>query len=232
MNSTLLHRLKRIIARHFSSWVSKFQDGEPETEMLAALEEAESAIRELQAQIGRANVQRHQLTKVYQKYEAQAAELQEQARVLLLQHNPEQARITLGKLVPLESTLSNYRRNLSTITLEIQSLHERVGEALAGKEDMKVQFNQFRQAKARKEQPERLDPEVAAISPEGLFSGNSFAQARLRFRRALNETDPTLEVDSTLAQTSHPPLKELEELHQKALVEEKLAALQSSLKKS
>jgi phage shock protein A len=218
MSDTLLSRVARLVGGTFTTMLDAAENAAPEMVARQAIEELDSAIDEVRAEIGKKQASRHNANRELASINDRAEQLKAQINSALQEEREDLAEAGTRELLGIEDRIPIIESLIANTQDEEQELSRYLAGLRSKREEMERDLQTIRDRKS--------------ASGKGVPSGDheeSGASLDRRVERAGNAVARVkssltgLPADSSRADAASRA--ELEELHQKNRVAERLAAL-------
>jgi phage shock protein A len=224
MSESLSSRVSRIIAGSFHSLVDKLEDTAPDMVMEQAVREVDDAIRDVRADLGTIEVQRHLTSKRLAEENQRHEELTEQAQLALQENREDLATAAIERQMDVEAQMPVLESRLAELADEKGRLEGFINALQAKKREMHDELAAYRQATQ------------AQHSATGTVGGRPGKSVEDRAERAGDAFDRIYQRKTGLKGTSGTSpqtaaqLAELEQLARKNRVQERLQQLKAANK--
>ena len=215
MSESLLGRVARLVGGTFTAMVDAAENTAPELVARQAVEEIDHAIDDVRAEIGRKQAARHNANRELSSLNDRAENLKDQIQTALTEKREDLAEAGVEELVGIEDRIPIIESLVAGTQEESQELEKR-----SKREDMEKDLQLIRQQQVAKEQGSHgqvVPGQEASSDVESRVEKASNAVARVK--SAVSGMPNQKEVSSAATRA------ELEELHRKNRVSERLAAL-------
>lgn len=219
MSESLLGRVARLVGGTFTTMLDAAENAAPEVVARQAIEEIDAAIDEVRTEIGRKQANRHNANRELSSLNNRAEELTAQIRTALDQGREDLAQSGTHELLGIEDRIPIIEGLVASTQEEEQALSRYLSGLRSKRDEMKKDLDTIR--------------ERNAVNQAGVSSTESAAtQGSSLERRVEKASDAVARVKSSVTgvpggseNSSSADRAELEELHRKHRIEERLAAL-------
>lgn len=220
MSESLLGRVARLVGGTFTAMVDAAENTAPELVARQAVEEIDHAIDDVRAEIGRKQAARHNANRELSSLNDRAENLKDQIQTALTEKREDLAEAGVEELVGIEDRIPIIESLVAGTQEESQELEKYLAGLRSKREDMEKDLQLIRQQQVAKEQGSHgqvVPGQEASSDVESRVEKASNAVARVK--SAVSGMPNQKEVSSAATRA------ELEELHRKNRVSERLAAL-------
>ncbi|SDU21182.1 PspA/IM30 family protein [Halopseudomonas salegens] len=219
MSESLLGRVARLVGGTFTSAVDAAENAAPEVVARQAIEEVERAIDEVRAEIGRKQANRHNANRELSSLNDRAESLKQQIQTALQKDREDLAEAGANELVGIEDRLPIIESLVATTQQEEQELNRYLSGLRSKRDEMERDLQIIRDRK-------RADSGQLGAEGEGLAAGSSIESRVEKAGGAVARVKASVTGLPGEAETANASARaELEELHRKNRVAERLAAL-------
>lgn len=219
MSESLLGRVARLVGGTFTSVVDAAENAAPEVVARQAIEEVDRAIDEVRAEIGRKQANRHNANRELSSLNNRGEDLKAQIQTALQQGRDDLAEAGVNELVGIEDRLPIIESLVATTQQEEQELSRYLSGLRSKREEMERDLQIIRDRK-------RADAGQLTGESRGSASGSSIERRVEKAGGAVARVKASVTGLPTGAETGDASARaELEELHRKNRVAERLAAL-------
>jgi phage shock protein A len=219
MSESLLGRVARLVGGTFTTVVDAAENAAPEVVARQAIEEVDGAIDEVRAEIGRKQANRHNANRELSSLNDRAANLKAQIQTALVQGREDLAEAGAGELVGIEDRLPIIEGLVATTQEEEQKLAHYLAGLRSKRDEMERDLQLIRDRK--RQDKGQLSGEGGGVAP-----GSSVERRVEKAGGAVARVKASVTGLPTAAETADASSRaELEELHRKNRVAERLAAL-------
>lgn len=220
MSESLLGRVARLVAGTFTGMMDAAENAAPEVVARQAIEEIDQAIDDVRAEIGRKQAARHNANRELSSLNDRAERLKEQIHIALQEAREDLAEAGTEELVGIEDRIPIIESLVADTQEEEQELTRYLAGLRSKREEMDKDLRSIRSS--------RMAEESLVTSAAGGAEGGTAAIDR-RVDRAGNAIARVKEAATGVpaSQSASDPAAraELESLHRKNRVAERLAAL-------
>lgn len=220
MSESLIKRVSRLVAGTFTTWVDAAENAAPAVVIREAIEEIDGAIDDVRAEIGRQQALRHNAHRELSKLSARQGELEEQIRIALKEDRSDLAEHATEELLGVEDRIPLIESHVADAKAEETELQRYFTALKAKRQSMEEDLSEVKAAQARKD-----GEEVVSGSESG--PGSNVEQRVERADNAVSRVKSSV-TGLPADKSGVDPKKsaELEELHKKHRIAERLAAFQ------
>lgn len=219
MSESLLGRVARLVGGTFTTVVDAAENAAPELVARQAIEEVDSAIDEVRAEIGRKQANRHNANRELLSLNERATKLKAQIQTALQQERDDLAEGGASELVGIEDRLPIIESLVAVSQEEEQKLAHYLAGLRSKRDEMERDLHLIRDRK-------RQDEGQVSAAAEGSGPDSSVERRVERAGGALARVKASVSGLPAAAGTGDASSgAELEELHRKNRVAERLAAL-------
>lgn len=218
MSESLLGRVARLVGGTFTTMLDAAENAAPEVVARQAIEEIDSAIDDVRAEIGRKQANRHNANRELSTLNNRAEELTAQIKTALQQGREDLAESGTQELLGIEDRMPIIESLIASTQEEEQELSRYLAGLRSKREEMEKDLHTIR---------ERQASEKSAIAA----AGNTDARGSSLERRVEKASDAVSRVKSSVTgvpagseSNASADRAELEELHRKHRIAERLAA--------
>lgn len=219
MSESLLGRVARLVGGSFTTMLDAAENAAPEVVARQAIEEIDSAIDEVRAEIGRKQANRHNANRELSSLNNRTEELTAQIKTALQQGREDLAESGTQELLGIEDRIPIIESLVASTQEEEQELTRYLSGLRSKRDEMEKDLNTIRERKATdKSGTLSADPSAA--------SGSSVERRVEKASDAVSRVKSSVTgVPSGKDNAANADRAELEELHRKHRVAERLAAL-------
>lgn len=219
MSESLLGRVARLVGGTFTTVVDAAENAAPEVVARQAIEEVDGAIDEVRTEIGRKQANRHNANRELASLNDRAAKLKAQIQTALQQKREDLAEAGASELVGVEDRLPIIESLVATTQEEEQKLAHYLAGLRSKRDEMERDLQLIRDRK-------RQDEGQVSGAAEGSAPGSDVERRVEKAGGAVARVKASVTGLPTAADTGDAAARaELEELHRKNRVAERLAAL-------
>lgn len=218
MSEFLIKRVSRLVAGTFTSLVDAAENAAPTVVVRQAAEEIDGAIDEVRVEIGRQQAQRHNAHRELSSLSARQGELEEQIRIALQSDRSDLAEHATEELLGVEDRIPLIESYVAEAKAEETELQRYLAALKAKRQSLEEDLREIEAAQAKKDGKE--------IVSRGENNAGSNVERRVEnAENAANRVKgavtglPAGKGDADLKKSA-----ELEEMHKKHRVAERLAA--------
>ena len=219
MSESLINRVGRLLAGTFTSIVNAAENAAPEVVATQAIEQIDKAIDDVRAEIGTRQATRHNANRELEALNNRHAEVESRIQTALKSEREDLAEAATAELIGIEDRIPLIEKHVAEAAAEEEELQKYLSGLRAKRDEMKDDLNLIREQSAKK-------------AGAGVVSAGENGRGTNVERRVENATEAVARVKESStglpAGKDHGDLKkraELEALHQKNRVQERLAAL-------
>lgn len=218
MSESLLGRVARLVGGTFTSIIDAAENAAPEVVARQALEEIDGAIDEVRAEIGRKQANRHNANRELSSLNDRAENLKAQIQTALQQGREDLAESGTAELVGIEDRIPIIESLIATTQDEEQELTRYMAGLRSKRDEMERDLQAIR---------ERNSSGATSASANSAGSGGASIESRVeKASNALSRVKSSATgVPAGKNSTDAAARAELEELHRKNRIAERLAAL-------
>ena len=218
MSESLLGRVARLVGGSFTTMLDAAENAAPEIVARQAIEEIDSAIDDVRAEIGRKQANRHNANRELSSLNNRAEELTAQIKTALQQDREDLAAAGTQELLGIEDRMPIIESLIASTQEEEQELTRYLAGLRSKREEMEKDLHTIR---------ERQAAEKTAVAA----TGNPDARGSTLERRVEKASDAVSRVKASVTgvpagsdNNASSDRAELEELHRKHRIAERLAA--------
>ena len=221
MSENILNRIGRIIAGSVHSLSEKLVNQHPDDVLNEAIVEIDQAISETKAELGKLEVQKHDLQKIIEKLQQELEPLNHQIQLAFDKGKEELVKVGLGRQIDLENQIKPLRNQVKYLETFEEDFTAAINGLVARRNQMEDDLHHFKKAQEEGESEFEMDP--TNIIPQILKADN----AEAKFNRVVERISarvshtPTTESDAEM-------LIELANLEREAQIEAKLKTLKDA----
>jgi phage shock protein A len=220
MSESLIKRVSRLVAGTFTTWVDAAENAAPAVVIREAIEEIDSAIEDVRAEIGRQQALRHNAHRELSKLSARQGELEEHIRIALKEDRADLAEHATEELLGVEDRIPLIETHVADAKAEETELQRYFTALKAKRQSMEEDLREVKATQAKKE-----GKDVVSGSDTG--PGSNVEQRVERADNAVNRVKSAVTgLPADNAAGDPKKSAELEELHKKHRIAERLAAFQ------
>lgn len=219
MSESLINRVGRLLAGTFTSMVNAAENAAPDVVATQAIEQIDKAIDDVRAEIGVKQATRHNANRELEALSNRHAEVESRIQTALKSNREDLAEAATAELIGIEDRIPLIEKHVADAASEEGELQKYLSGLRAKREEMKDDLALIREQTAKK-------------AGAGVVSIGENSRGTNVERRVENATNAVARVKESAsgvpAGKDNGDLKkraELEELHQKNRVQERLAAL-------
>ena len=225
MKESIAARVGRIISGSLNQLISAFENAAPEAVMEKAIDEVDSVIDDVRAELGKITVDKHQATKRLTGASEQHTDLSQKLELAVSEKRDDLAEAAIARQLDLEAQIPVLEATINELAEKEKELEGYINALLAKKREMKEELRQYRQA--------RTESTSTTVSAGPDTTGSADVQKRLS--RAESAFDRVMEQQTNLPGTqtdvkTASQLAELEDLSRKNRIQERLAAVKAKVK--
>lgn len=220
MSESLLGRVARLVGGTFTTMLDAAENAAPEVVARQAIEEIDAAIDEVRTEIGRKQANRHNANRELSSLNNRAQELTAQIKTALDQGRDDLAQSGTHELLGIEDRIPIIESLVASTQEEEQALARYLSGLRSKRDEMKKDLDMIR---------ERNSPSLSGAPSSDPAAGQGSSPLERRVERA---SDAVARVKSSVTgvpedtgNRASADRAELEELHRKHRIEERLAAL-------
>ncbi|MDO3383657.1 PspA/IM30 family protein [Gilvimarinus algae] len=217
MSESLLGRVARLVGGTFTSIVDAAENAAPDIVARQAIEEIDSAIDEVRAEIGRKQANRHNANLELSTLNNRAEELKAQIQTALKNEREDLAEAGASELVGVEDRIPIIETLIASTQEEEQELARYLSGLRSKREEMEKDLQIIRERKAADAGKTGGNTESGSLSVDRKVERASDAVSRVK--------SSVTGVPGSGSGSDDAARAELEELHRKNRVAERLAAL-------
>lgn len=218
MSESLLGRVARLVGGTFTTIIDAAENAAPEVVARQALEEIDGAIDEVRAEVGRKQANRHNANRELSSLNDRAENLKAQIQTALQQGREDLAESGTAELVGIEDRIPIIESLIATTQDEEQELTRYMAGLRSKRDEMERDLQAIRERNS-----------VGAASASGDAQSSSGASIESRVEKASNAVSRVKSsatgVPAGKNSADAAARAELEELHRKNRIAERLAAL-------
>ena len=219
MSESLLGRVARLVGGTFTTVVDAAENAAPEVVARQAIEEVDGAIDEVRTEIGRKQANRHNANRELASLNDREANLKAQIQTALQQQRDDLAEAGASELVGIEDRLPIIESLVAATQEEEQKLAHYLAGLRSKRDEMERDLQLIRDRK-------RQDKGQVSGAAEGSAPGSNVERRVEKAGGAVARVKASVTGLPTAADTGDAAARaELEELHRKNRVAERLAAL-------
>lgn len=220
MSESLIKRVSRLVAGTFTTWVDAAENAAPAVVIREAIEEIDSAIEDVRAEIGRQQALRHNAHRELSKLSARQGELEEHIRIALKEDRADLAENATEELLGVEDRIPLIETHVADAKAEETELQRYFTALKAKRQSMEEDLREVKAAQAKKDGNE-------VVSGTDTGPGSNVEQRVERADNAVNRVKSAVTgLPADNAGGDPKKSAELEELHKKHRIAERLAAFQ------
>jgi len=219
MSESLINRVGRLLAGTFTSIVSAAENAAPEVVATQAIEQVDKAIDDVRAEIGAKQATRHNANRELEALNNRHAEVESRIQTAIGSAREDLAEAATAELIGIEDRIPLIEKHVTEAAGEEEELQKYLSGLRAKREEMKDDLKLIREQTAKKE-------------GGGVMSDGENGRGTNVERRVENATSAVARVKESVsglpAGKDNGDIRkraELEELHRKNRVQERLAAL-------
>lgn len=225
MKESIAARVGRIISGSLNQLISAFENAAPEAVMEKAVEEVDSVIDDVRAELGKVTVDKHQATKRLSVASEQHADLAQKLELAVSENRDDLAEAAIERQLDLEAQIPVLETTITELGEKEKELEGYINALLAKKREMKEELRQYRQT--------QTEAASTTVSSGSDTTGSADVQSRLS--RAESAFDRVMERQTNLPGTqtkvkTASKLAELEDLARKNRIQERLAEVKAKAK--
>ncbi|MBL4832549.1 MAG: PspA/IM30 family protein [Pseudomonas sp.] len=219
MSESLLGRVARLVGGTFTTVVDAAENAAPEVVARQAIEEVDGAIDEVRTEIGRTQANRHNANRELASLNDRAANLKAQIQTALQQQREDLAEAGASELVGIEDRLPIIESLVAATQEEEQKLAHYLAGLRSKRDEMERDLQLIRDRK-------RQDKGHVSGAAEGSAPGSNVERRVEKAGGAVARVKASVTGLPAATDTGDAAARaELEELHRKNRVAERLAAL-------
>lgn len=222
MSESLINRVGRLLAGTFTSMVNAAENAAPDVVAAQAIEQIDKAIDDVRAEIGIKQATRHNANRELEALNNRHAEVESRIQTAIKSEREDLAEAATAELIGIEDRIPLIEKHVAEAAAEEEELQKYLSGLRAKREEMKDDLKLIREQTARK-------------AGEGVISSGENNRGTHVERRVENATNAVERVKSSISGLPEDKDKgdlrkraELEELHQKNRIQERLAALKKA----
>lgn len=219
MSESLINRVGRLLAGTFTSMVNAAENVAPDIVATQAIEQIDKAIDDVRAEIGAKQALRHNANRELEALNNRHAEVESRIQTALKNDREDLAESATAELIGIEDRIPLIEKHVTEAAAEEEEMQKYLSGLCAKREEMKEDLQLIR-------------AQTAKIEGAGVVSDGENGRGSNVERRVENATNAVTRVKESV--TGLPGAKdntdirkraELEALHQRNRVQERLAAL-------
>lgn len=225
MSESLTSRVGRLIAGSFHAFVERVENAAPETVMEQAIREIDAAIDQTRADLGQVEAQRHLSARRLAEDSARLEQLDEQARLALLQGREDLAAAAVERQIDLEAQLVVLEARLTELAEDKSRLEGYLSALQAKRRELRQALDDCRAARAAATEEQGGSAATNAVATTR--TGNERVDQAADVFERLFQRQTGLQAASGTRDEQAARLAELDELARQHRITERLARLKA-----
>ena len=227
MKESLIGRVGRIISGSFNSLIDAIENAAPETVMLEAIREIDTAIDDVRVELGRVVAKKHLANSRLMEENRKHEDLSEKIELAVKEGRDDLAEAAISQQIDIEAQIPILEATINDCGYNEKELEGYITALQAKKREMREELRQFR------ESMKETVTASSSISDSGVEVSSDVerkvAKAESAFERIAEKATGIPGAGRTADRQTATKLAELEELARKNRIQERLAAIKGNL---